>query len=149
VKLRAGGVEEPDVNLTSLIDVVLLLLIFFMVSTSFIRESELSIKLPEATLEQIPITEQGIEVAVSADGQYFVNGRALVNSEPRTLRRALERILAGDGASADASLTIRADADASHQAVVTAMDVAARVGLTNIDIATVNAGNDDSSRRGN
>jgi biopolymer transport protein ExbD len=65
------------------------------------------------------------------------------------LRRALERILAGDGASADASLTIRADADASHQAVVTAMDVAARVGLTNIDIATVNAGNDDSSRRGN
>lgn len=141
MKLRTGGVEEPDVNLTSLIDVVLLLLIFFMVSTSFVRESELSIELPEATLQQTPVTDDGaIEIAVSADGQYFVDGRALVNSQPRTLRRALERTLAESGAAAASTpLTIRADADASHQSVITAMDVAARTGLTQIDIATVNA----------
>ena len=142
MKLRAGGVEEPDVNLTSLIDVVLLLLIFFMVSTSFVRESELSIELPEAALEQRPVEDGAIEIAVSADGRYFVDGRALVNREPRTLRRALERTLAAlDGAPVGGRpLTIRADADASHQAVITAMDVAARVGLTRIDIATVNPG---------
>ncbi len=146
MKLRASGVEDPDVNLTSLIDVVLLLLIFFMVSTSFIRETELTIDLPEASVEQTPVETNPIEIAVSIDGGYFVNGRALVNAEPRTLRRALEQILdergvlAGSAAGAAIPLTIRADGRASHQSVVTAMDVAARVGLTRIDIATVNGG---------
>jgi biopolymer transport protein ExbD len=146
VKLRSGSVEAPDVNLTSLVDVVLLLLIFFMVSTSFIRESELSIELPQASLQQTPSNEDAIEIAIAADGSYYVNGRALVNAQPRTLRRALERMLGGDGSAAgQRALTIRADAEASHQAVITAMDVAARVGLTRIDIATVNTGTPSGS----
>ncbi|MEO0972355.1 MAG: biopolymer transporter ExbD [Pseudomonadota bacterium] len=141
MKLRASSAEAPDVNLTPLIDVVLLLLIFFMVSTSFIEETELSIQLPEASLEEATPPASSIEIAVSAAGGYFVNGKALVNDQPRTLRRALEQELAGsfDDLSRIA-VVVRADANSSHQSVVTALDVAARIGLTRVDIATVNSG---------
>lgn len=145
MKLRARATEEPDVNLTPLIDVVLLLLIFFMVSTSFIQETELSIQLPEATLEEATLDPRSIEIAVSAAGGYFVNGKALVNDQPRTLRRALERELGADlDDPSRIPLVVRADANATHQAVVTAMDVAARIGLTRVDIATVNSGGSPS-----
>ncbi|MEM9385794.1 MAG: biopolymer transporter ExbD [Pseudomonadota bacterium] len=145
MKLSARGNEEPDVNLTSLIDVVLLLLIFFMVSTSFVQETELSIQLPEASLDEATPDQRSIEVAVSAAGGYFVNGKALVNDQPRTLRRALERELGEDlNDPSGVSLVVRADANATHQAVVSAMDVAARIGLTRVDIATVNSGGSPS-----
>ncbi|MEO0421635.1 MAG: biopolymer transporter ExbD [Pseudomonadota bacterium] len=145
MKLSARGNEEPDVNLTSLIDVVLLLLIFFMVSTSFIQETELSIQLPEASLDEATPEPRSIEVAVSAAGGYFVNGKALVNDQPRTLRRALERELGEDlNDPSRIPLVVRADANATHQAVVTAMDVAARIGLTRVDIATVSSGGSPS-----
>lgn len=141
MKLRSSRSEEPEVNLTSLIDVVLLLLVFFMVSSSFIRETELSIQLPEASLEEAVATPEALEIAVSAAGGYFVNGRALVNSQPRTLRRALEKALGERLADPSrVPLVIRADANATHQSVVTAMDVAARIGLTRLDIATVDSG---------
>jgi len=136
MKLTVRPKPEPEVNLTSLIDVVLLLLIFFMVSTSFVRESQISIRLPEA--DNAPKTEQQVEqidVMITEQGVYFVNGRELVNSRPETIRNALRTVSAGNFSL---PLTISADANARHQYVVTAMDVAGRLGFVQINIATVN-----------
>ena len=128
--------EEPEVNLTSLIDVVLLLLIFFMVSTSFVKESQINIRLPQADsdaiVEQIP---EFIDLMITEQGTYLVNGRELVNNKPETIRNALTKISGGD---TSLPLTISADANARHQFVVTAMDVAGRLGFNQISIATVN-----------
>ncbi len=126
--------EEPEVNLTSLIDVVFLLLIFFMVSTSFVKESRLTITLPEAESEAPAAEAERLEVAITASGTLLVNGRELVNNSPRTLRRALLEVSGGD---TGLPVTIVADADARHQSVVTVMDVAGRMGFVKIDIATV------------
>lgn len=126
--------EEPEINLTSLIDVVLLLLVFFMVSTSFIKATEIRLQLPQA--EALPRVEPPaeIEIMVSAAGDYFVDGQELVNRRPETLQRALEQV-AGD--SRELPVTIRADGRASHQSVVTAMDIVGRLGFSRILIATV------------
>lgn len=133
MKLQSGNREEPEVNLTSLIDVVLLLLVFFMVSTTFIKESEVKIRLPQAQAN-VPVSKsEVIEIAVSAAGSYTVNQQSLVNSRADTLRRALRKVSEGDNSL---PITIRADADAKHQHVVTAMDVAGRLGFVNINIAT-------------
>ncbi len=136
MNLGSSSNENPEVNLTSLIDVVLLLLIFFMVSTSFINEAELNLRLPEASLEPVPGEQDSLEIMVTSQGTYLVNRRELVNSRPETLRRAIEEV-AGD--SRARPITIRADANATHQSVVTAMDVAGRLGFVEINIATVNA----------
>lgn len=127
---------EPEINVTSLIDVVLLLVMFFMVSTSFVRDGHLRLQLPQAGAEDIPVATGAVTITIAADGSYHVNGQALVNSRPNTLRSALQRV-AGEGA-AGATVTIRADARATHQAVVTAMDVAGKVGFAQVNIATVN-----------
>lgn len=135
MKLKSRSREEPEVNLTSLIDVVLLLLIFFMVSTSFVREAEINLRLPEADASAaVEAPSESLEITITETGNYMLNGRALVNSERRTLRRAIEQT-AGD--ARDLPVYIRADANARHQAVVTAMDVAGQLGFVNINIATV------------
>jgi len=127
---------EPEVNMTSLIDVVLLLLIFFMVSTSFVKESQISITLPEADSEAVAeeIPDQ-LEIMITEQGTYLVNGRELVNNRPETIRNALQTVSTGN---TSLPLTISADANARHQHVVTAMDVAGRLGFTRISIATLN-----------
>jgi biopolymer transport protein ExbD len=136
VKLSVRPRIQPEVNLTSLIDVVFLLLIFFMVSTSFVKQSQISIRLPEAenssVVEEVP---EQIDIMITADGTYLVNGRELINNRAETIRNALQKTSAG---RSDLPLTISADANAKHQDVVTAMDVAARLGFTKISIATVN-----------
>ncbi len=142
MKLRPGSRPEPEINLTSLIDVVLLLLVFFMVTTSFVRESELTIRLPEVadSVERsadIPI----LEITVSATGQSFVNNRALIDSRAETLKAAIVRLIPDLDVD---NVTITADAEASHQSVVTAMDVAGKLGFVNISISTVSAA--DTSR---
>jgi len=138
VKFTPRRSEEPDLNMTSLIDVVLLLLIFFMVSTRFVDESRLSIRLPEAGLkpEQVELRDP-VEIEITAEGGYRVNGRALINNSPDTLSVALGRAAEGDRS---VPVTIRADARAMHQSVVTAMDVAGRLGYRQINIATVHDG---------
>jgi biopolymer transport protein ExbD len=132
--------EEPDVNLTSLIDVVLLLLIFFMLSTTFIDEGRLKIRLPEAGIEpdQSSVMKT-IEITVTEEGSYRLNGRTLVNNSAQTLTAALEKEADGDPSR---PVTIRADARAMHQSVVTAMDVVAKLGYSQINIATVHDGQD-------
>ena len=136
MKLSLRQRTQPEVNLTSLIDVVFLLLIFFMVSTSFVKQSQISIRLPEAEstviVEEIP---DQIDIMITATGTYLVNGRELINNRAETIRNALQKVSAGQN---DLPLTISADANARHQDVVTAMDVAARLGFTKISIATVN-----------
>jgi biopolymer transport protein ExbD len=132
--LRTRPREDPEINLTSLIDVVLLLLVFFMVCTSFLKATEVRLQLPQA--EAMPREEPAreIEIIVTASGDYFVDGQELVNRRPETLQRALQRV-AGDGR--ELPVTIRADARASHQSVVTAMDIVGRLGFREILIATV------------
>jgi biopolymer transport protein ExbD len=127
---------EPEVNLTSLIDVVLLLLIFFMVSTSFVKQSQISIRLPEADSAAIveEIAEQ-LDIMITEQGTYLINGRELINSRPETIRNALQKL---SGGNTSLPLTISADANARHQHVVTAMDVAGKLGFVKISIATVN-----------
>jgi len=125
--------EAPDVNLTPLIDVVFLLLIFFMVSTTFDKSSELSIELPEASTEQPPEKERSVTVAVDAQGRYYVEGRRLVNTKATTLVRALKKVT--DGRS-KVPLVIDADARTPHQAVVTVMDAARELGLLHLRFAT-------------
>jgi biopolymer transport protein ExbD len=128
--------EEPEVNLTSLIDVVLLLLIFFMVSTSFVKQSQISISLPQAesaaVVEEFP---QQLDIMITEQGTYLVNGRELINSRAETIRNALQKV---SGGNTNLPLTISADANARHQHVVTAMDVAGKLGFVKISIATVN-----------
>jgi biopolymer transport protein ExbD len=132
VKLRQSKKEAPEVNITPLIDVVFLLLIFFMVSTTFQREAELSIELPEASSQAPENKEQSIEVAIDASGRYYVNGRLLINRQPQTIRKALQQ--ASEGRE-NASLIISADAKTPHQAVVTVMDAARQLGLVRLTFA--------------
>jgi biopolymer transport protein ExbD len=122
-----------SVNLTPLIDVVFLLLIFFMVSTTFTRETQLSIDLPEAT-GQIREAEEGeIEILIDESGQYRVNGRGLVDQRIRTLQAAIYKISAGDTTM---PLIITADAETAHQSVVRAMDAAGKMGFVHLSITT-------------
>lgn len=141
MKLGSRPPAEPEVNLTSLIDVVLLLLIFFMVSTSFVKQSQISIRLPQANsaavVEEKP---EQLEIMITEQGTYLINGRELINSRPETIRNALQKISDGD---TTLPLTISADANARHQHVVTAMDVAGRLGFVQISIATLNDPTDE------
>jgi biopolymer transport protein ExbD len=135
VKLSSRSRPEPEVNLTPLIDVVFLLLIFFMVSTSFVRQSQITIRLPEAeSTAMMEETPEQIDIMITDQGTYLVNGRELINNRPETIRNALQRV---SGGNTDLPLTISADANARHQHVVTAMDVAGRLGFVRISIATV------------
>jgi biopolymer transport protein ExbD len=141
MNLRVRPRAEPEVNLTSLIDVVLLLLIFFMVSTSFVKQSQISIRLPQAdsaaVVEEKP---QQLDIMITEQGTYLVNGRELINSRPETIRNALQKLSDGD---TSLPLTISADANARHQHVVTAMDVAGKLGFVQISIATINDPSDE------
>ncbi len=133
MKFRRQHREEIGVNLTPLIDVVFLLLIFFMVSTTFTRETQLSIDLPEAQGKPKEATEQQIEILVDESGNYRVNGEALVDGSMRTLQAAIYKISAGD---TTLPMTISADAEAAHQDVVQAMDAAGQMGFVHLSITT-------------
>ena len=136
MKLSLRSRTQPEVNLTSLIDVVLLLLIFFMVSTSFVKQSQIAIRLPQsdsaAVVEEVP---EQIDIMITATGTYLVNGRELINNRPETIRNALRKVSAGNS---NLPMTVSADANAKHQYVVTALDVAGRLGFVKINIATIN-----------
>jgi len=133
MNLRPRRRQEPDINLTPLIDVVFLLLIFFMVSTTFRKETELNIDLPEA--DQAPTaTEEDkgkLEIGIDEQGQYFINGKALSDKRRETLQAALMEAVGDDR---ELPLVISADAETPHQAVVTAMDVAGKIGIKQLAI---------------
>ena len=127
--------DEPEINVISLVDVLLVLVLFFMVSTTFLRETELNIRLPQAAVEtRLDAAGNGLEISITQAGAYIVNGRELVNNERRTLRTAIERLM---GEKRDVPVFIRADGAATHQSVVTVMDVIGQLGFVKINIATV------------
>ncbi len=137
MKLRPRQHEDPEINLISLIDVLLVLLIFFMVSTTFQQEGRVKVQLPQAS--QIPLprgSREPLVITITAEGGYRVNERALINANPETLRSALVK----EAGTERGPLTIRADARTTHQAVVTAMDVAGKLGFAQLNIATVHEG---------
>ena len=135
MNLQGRSREDPDVNLTSLIDVVLLLLVFFMVSTSFVKEAVLKIDLPQASERPVAAElEEQLEITLGVGGEVRVNNRELINNRPDTLRAAISKTV---GENRDLPVLLRADANATHQAVVTAMDVLGRMGFTRLSIATV------------
>lgn len=125
--------EEVSVNLTPLIDVVFLLLIFFMVTTTFTRDTNLLINLPEASGELMDVSPEQIEVMVAQNGSYAVNGRGLVNTQLSTLMDAIEEMSGGDRSL---PVIITADANTSYQSVVTVMDAVAQLGFSQLNIAT-------------
>lgn len=134
MNLRTRPSEEPELNLVPMIDVVLLLLIFFMVSTTFVDESRIKIQLPQSSNEPVPPQRDPIEITVTASGEYRLNDQTLINTSAQTLSAALSKLA---GEERDTPITIRADAKATHQSVVTAMDVVGRLGFRAINIATV------------
>lgn len=127
--------EDPEINLISLIDIALLLVIFFMLSSTFMQEGRLKIELPQASLA--PTGRQKSDplvVTVTQSGVYRVNDRELINNSPDTLRSAIQEVA---GADRNRPVTVRADGRASHQSVVSAMDVLGKLGFVKINIATV------------
>jgi len=133
MKFRRQRGEEISVNLTPLIDVVFLLLIFFMVSTTFKKETHINLNLPEAEGEQIAAENNQIEIVISAKGEYAINERALINNEFKTLRAAIKKMGKGD---TELPVIISADGNAPHQAVVNAMDAAGQLGYSRLSITT-------------
>jgi len=133
VKFRRQSSEEVSVNLTPLIDVVFLLLIFFMVSTTFTRETELQIDLPEADGEEAAQEVDLVEVEISADGEFSVNEQSLDSNDREALRARIEEVSGGDNTL---PFIITADSQAPHEYVVRVMDVAGSLGFTGLSIST-------------
>lgn len=135
MKLRPRRIEDPEINLISLIDVVLMLVIFFMLSSTFVDEGRMKVQLPAATQQpQVAGGAERIVVTVTQAGGLRVNEKDLINSSRETLQRAVVEVA---GSSRNARVVLRADARATHQAVVTAMDVLGRMGFAQLDIATI------------
>ena len=126
MNLRPNRTEPPDINLTPLIDVVFLLLIFFMVSTTFDREAQIMIELPEATGEEATHEKEELDITINTQGIFFVNQQEVINTEIETLKRAIQKAV---GDKRDLPVIINADARTPHQAVMTAMDAASQLGL--------------------
>lgn len=137
MKLFQRRREEPDLNLTPLIDVVFLLLIFFMVSTTFKEEAALSIELPEAVSEADKTESKSVTITIDAKGRYSVNNQEVINTQRETLQRAVKKAA---GEQTDPQIILNADRDTPHQAVITAMDVARQLGFVHITFAATQPG---------
>ncbi|QFT21545.1 biopolymer transport protein ExbD [Pseudomonas sp. THAF187a] len=138
MKFRRKPRENVEINLASLIDVVFILLLFFVVTTTFTRETQLKVDLPEAVSgtppEQTELKQ--VEVLIAADGAYSVNGKALLESNLSNLMAALQKESGGDNSL---PLIISADGKTPHQAVITAMDAAGKLGFAHLRMTTVEA----------
>lgn len=134
MKFRRPAPDNLEINLTPLIDCLLFLIIFFMLSTTFTHASKLQISLPEAKGEAaVPAASRSIEVSVSAGGDYAVNGVVLASKQASSLRSAIEKVSEGNR---ELPFTISADGNTPHQAVVTVMDVAGQMGFQSLSIST-------------
>ena len=128
---------DVHIDLTSLIDVVFILLLFFMLTTTFNRSTSLIVNLPEASGETTTEGPLRIDVTVDSAGAFAVNGRRLENNSVATLMQAITELSDGDNTL---PITITADASTTHQSVVTAMDAVAQLGFTKLSIATRDPG---------
>ena len=128
--------EELEISLIPLIDVVLTLIIFFVVTTTFQDRNALKISLPEASGQQTETPKDPLVIVVDAEGRYFVGGNEVLRRDAAALREAIGKV-AGD--DKDRTVILRADGNTPHQAVVTAMDSIGRLGFSRLTIATVPA----------
>ncbi|WP_299877093.1 biopolymer transporter ExbD [uncultured Cocleimonas sp.] len=135
MNFRKNMSDDVEVNLTPLIDVVFLLLIFFMVTTTFDKDAKIKINLPTTTNAMTTASKAPMEVIIDGSGKFFVDGREVLNNKPETLFRAMTQALNERGEKTP-PLVISADASTNYQAVVTAMDIAGRLGITNFSMAT-------------
>lgn len=126
--------EGVEVNLTPLIDVVFLLLIFFMVSSTFDRHAKLKVQLPQAETQMQQAQDNPVVLSIDASGKYYIDDRQVINEQLETLKNALRQTV---GERTDVTLLLRADGRTPHQSVVRAMDAASQLGLTKLSIATV------------
>lgn len=133
MKFRRQSRELDPMNLISLIDVMFFLLIFFMLSSTFTKETHLGVELPEATGTPSTDERQQIEVVINEQGVFSVNGKSLVNNEVETIKSAILKVSEG---KTDLPLLLTADAKTPHQFVVTAMDVAGQMGFVKISITS-------------
>lgn len=129
MNLRRNQVDEPELNVIPLIDIVFILLIFFIVTTSFNRDTEINISLPVADADPLTVEQKIIEVSIDADGLFYVNGHGVINSELETLKRAIKK-MAED--LQDPPIVISADAKTPHQAVITVMNAAQQLGFVHL-----------------
>ncbi len=137
MNLRRQIRPSPDINLTPLIDVVFLLLIFFMVSTTFQKETRIKIQLPEAATEA-PAEEvpEVLDISIDKDGTFYVNEKEVVNTQLQTLKRAIEKAAKGEQ---DLPVIISADARTPHQAVIKVLDAASSLGFVRMTFAAGHA----------
>jgi len=142
VKFPRRTLEDPVINLTPLIDVVFLLLIFFMVTTTFTRETRLAVNLPEAEATAAEPAPDQIEVMVSQTGRYSINNVLLADNTSATLQAQLLEVAAGNRQQ---TILLVADAEASHQAVITAMDAIGQAGFSGFSIATREPGEEQGA----
>jgi biopolymer transport protein ExbD len=132
VKFVCDEPENPELNVVSFIDILLMLLVFFIMSTTFVRTAHIAVTLPRAAVGRTPM-RPGVVIGIDREGRYYVDGEPLGRSGPRALHRALARY-AGDRRSLP--VTIRADARVDYQAVVTAMSVAGSMGFAHLNLVT-------------
>lgn len=124
--------EDLQINLTPLIDVVFLLLIFFMVSTSFKKETKITVNLPEATGEAAEALPSTVEISVTKAGEVYINGQGLLNRQLDTIKSAIQSL----SMETATPVVISPDENAPVQAVINVMDAAGQLGYKNIQIAT-------------
>jgi len=134
VNLKPNREDNIELNLTPLIDVVFLLLIFFMVSTTFEKQATLKLQLPDSSAQAKVQDQKSITIGIDAKGHFYINDRQVVNTSLATLKVALQKVTNG---KTDMVVTLRADAKTPHQSVVTAMDAASQLGLVKLSIATL------------
>ena len=138
MKFRRKPRETVDINLASLIDVVFILLLFFVVTTTFTRETQLRVDLPES-VSGAPTEDQNtkqLDIAISAEGVFSVNNQVLEKNDLNSLMDALQKESGGD---TKLPLSISADGKTQHQAVITAMDAAGKLGFSHLRMTTVEA----------
>lgn len=132
MRFRQRFREEPEINLIPLIDVLLMTLIFLLVTTSFSHEARLRLQLPEAASDA-KIESATLRVAIDVSGQYFINGKQLVNASAETLREAMQQAVGGQK---DPVIVVQADRKTTHESVVRVMEAARRLGYTHLTFAT-------------
>jgi biopolymer transport protein ExbD len=132
MNFRPSGEEEPEINLIPLIDVLLMALIFLIVTTSFSKEAQLRVRLPEAGAEA-KVDQRAMRITIDVRGQYYVNDKQLLNTQPETLRSAMAQAA---GRNKDPMIVIHADGKAPHESVVRVMDTARRLGYVRLSFAT-------------
>lgn len=135
MKFRSHQRPLPELNLTPLIDVVFLLLIFFMVSTTFTRETQVEIELPTADTARAVVEQRLVEVSIDRDGRYYVNDNPLLEGDKPTLLSALSGLVP-EGGRDKVPFLIRADGQVPYQAVVTLMEVAGELGFVKMRVIT-------------